>query len=169
MKKLNETYIKLLCLIMLVFFAGNYNMAFSAAATVTKAPAAKTQQVSPAAIMVKPSEVVKNPAKYLNKTITFNAEFIAFSSLGLDYKPAFRDSAKYIGVLIQRDDVCDNVIPLSEMKIFLTREIAEKNVDLEQGDKIKITGKVFSNALGDPWVDIQTFTVLTQKNKTNNK
>ncbi len=122
-------------------------------------PAVKETTVSPVA-------VVNNPDAYLNKTITFNAEFVAYSSLGLDYKPAFRDGSKYISILIKRDDVSNHTIPLSEMKIFVTREEAEKHVDLEQGDKIKITGTVFSTALGDPWVDVKTFTVLSQKNKT---
>ena len=109
--------------------------------------------------------MVNNPAKYLNKNITFNADFVAFTSLGLDYKPAFRDGTKYIGILIKRDDVKNHVIPLSEMKIFLSRDMAEKHVDLETGDKIKISGTVFSTALGDPWVDIKEFNVLTQKKK----
>ena len=36
---------------------------------------------------------------------------------------------------------------------------------LEAGDKIRITGKVFSNALGDPWVEAKTFTVTSKKAK----
>ena len=51
------------------------------------------------------------------------------------------------------------------MKIFVTREVAEKNVELEAGDKIRITGKVFSTALGDPWVEAKTFTVTSKKAK----
>lgn len=115
--------------------------------------------------LVSPVEVVKNPDRYLNKDITFEAEFVAFTALGLDYKPAFKDSTKNIGVLIRRCDVTDHVIPLSEMKIFLTREQAEKNMELEAGDKIKVTGRVFSTALGDPWVEVKTFTVTSKKAK----
>ncbi len=126
---------------------------------VNAAPAA------PPALNVAPIAVVDNPVKYLNKIITFDAEFVAFTSLGLDYKPAFREGTKYIGVLIKRDDVQNHVIPLSEMKIFMSREMAEKHLDLDAGDKIKITGKVFSDALGDPWVDITSLTVLTKKEK----
>lgn len=126
---------------------------------VNAAPAVQT------ALSVAPIAVVDNPVKYLNKTITFDAEFVSFTSLGLDYKPAFREGSKYIGVLIKRDDVQNHVIPLSEMKIFMTREMAEKNIDLDAGDKIKITGKVFSDALGDPWVDVTSLTVLTKKEK----
>ena len=117
------------------------------------------------ASFVSPVEVVNNPDRYLNKDITFNAEFVAFTALGLDYKPAFKDSTKNIGVLIRRNDVLDHVIPLSEMKIFVTREMAEKNVDIEAGDKVRITGKVFSTALGDPWVEAKTFTVTSKKAK----
>lgn len=113
--------------------------------------------------MVSPIDVVNNPNRYLNKDITFDAEFVAFTALGLDYKPAFKDSTKNIGVLIRRSDVTDHVIPLSEMKIFLTRELAEKNTEIEAGDKVKITGKVFSTALGDPWVEVKTFTVTSKK------
>lgn len=112
---------------------------------------------------VSPIEVVNCPSKYLNKNITFDAEFVSFSALGLDYKPAFRESTKYIGVLINRSDSVNHVIPLSEMKIFLARDMAEKNIELEAGDKIRISGTVFSTALGDPWVDVKSFTVLTKK------
>lgn len=165
MEKAYINYKKILCLILLsaaLYTGFTYNNEVNAA------PAASTVQAA-APINVSPVTVVNNPAKYLNKNITFTADFVAFTSLGLDYKLAFRDSSKYIGILIQRNDVTDHVIPLSEMKIFLSREVAEKHVDLEQGDKIKITGTVFSNALGDPWVDVKTFTVLTQKNQNKDK
>lgn len=125
----------------------------------------KEEVISSSYETVSPVDVVMNPDKYLNKNITFNAEFIAYTSLGLDYKPAFRDGTKYIGVLIKREDVKNHTIPLSEMKIFITREVAEKHVDLEQGDVVKISGKVFSNALGDPWVDVKTFEIVSQKPK----
>ena len=52
------------------------------------------------------------------------------------------------------------------MKIFITRETAEKNMDVDAGDKVKISGKVFSTALGDPWVDATTFTVLEKKSNS---
>lgn len=166
MKKSLKSFIKLSVFTVFTISALTYcNVEANTANTATapqKAPAATQNNLS---IVVLPSEVVKNPQKYLNKNITFTTDFISFTSLGLDYKPAFRDSSKYIGLLIKRDDVTDHIVPLSEMKVFIKRELAEKHVDLEQGDKIKITGKVFSTALGDPWVDVQSFTVLTQKNK----
>ena len=75
----------------------NASQAAQTAVKQTKPAAVKTEP----AITVAPSEVVKNPSKYLNKNITFSANFVSFTTLGLDYKPAFRDSSKYIGVLIQ--------------------------------------------------------------------
>lgn len=135
----------------------------------TTPPAKKTVQAAVSYISVSPLDVVEHVSKYLNKNITFTGEFVAYSSLGLDYKPAYRDAQKYIGVLIRRPDVTNHVIPLSEMKMFLKRDIAEKHVDLESGDKIKIEGKVFSDALGDPWIDITTFTVVSQKAKKESK
>lgn len=148
------------------------NSSFAAAPATVKQqavkPAQKTASTTVSALKVDPVAVVNNPAFYLNKSITFEAQFVAFSALGLDYKPALKSSNDYIGILIQRTDVKDHVIPLSEMKIFLKRDEAEKHVDLEQGDKIKITGTVFSTALGDPWVDIKTFSVLESKQKKQN-
>lgn len=138
-----------------VLFFSNINLDVQAA---VQAPTSSIVSVSPIA-------VVNSPSRYLNKEITFNAEFVSFTSLGLDYKPAFREGTKYIGVLIRRSDVNNHVIPLSEMKILVLRKDVENFVDLEQGDKIKITGKVFSNALGDPWVDVSKFEVLTKKEK----
>lgn len=139
-----------------------------AGSAVTKPSTAKTATVSNY-ISVSPLAVVENPEKYLNKNITFEAEFVSFSGLGLDYPPAKREAEKYISILIRRDNAKENVIPLSEMKIFITRELAEKNVDIETGDKIKIEGKVFSTALGDPWVDAKTLKIISTKKKENSK
>lgn len=111
---------------------------------------------------VNPLTVVISPEKYLNKHIKIRAEFDKFSTLGLDYKPAYRSSEKYITFLIKRDDVINNVVPLSEMKNFLARDIAEKYIDLKPGDDIEYTGLVFSNALGDVWISVDNFTVLKQ-------
>lgn len=167
MKKIINQYQKILAVItlILVFSIGNTSV-FSAPATATKATTQKAEVTEIiTGLSVDPVKVVNNPKLYLNKNITFETDFIGFSSLGLDYKPALREAEKYIGVLIQRTDVKDHVIPLSEMKLFLARKDAEKHLDLEQGDKIKITGTVFSTALGDPWVDIKSLTVVTKKNK----
>lgn len=120
---------------------------------------------SPTPISTKPLEVVAAPQKYLNKTVVMKATFDKFSTLGLDYKKALRPSTEYIGFLIQRDNVLDHNVPLSEMKLFVKRELAEKFIELDSGDKIEITGKVFSTALGDSWIDVNKIVIL-QKNKT---
>lgn len=159
-KKFNilKHFAVIFAVIVFSFSAAEYGNVYAANAPV-KTTVYASQKVSPV-------DVVNCPSKYLNKTITFDADFVTYSALGLDYKPALRESTKYIGVLIKRDDVKDHVIPLSEMKLFLSREVAEKNSELENGDKIRITGTVFSNALGDPWIDIKTFNVVQQKNKS---
>ena len=165
---MKKTLKLIITIISLLYFIGlniNYNQVKAAVSAPVKPAVSSTVQYT----LASPVDVVNCPDKYLNKNITFNAEFVAFTSLVLDYKPAMRDSAKYIGMLIKRDDVKDHVIPLSEMKIFLTREIAEKHIDLDAGDKVKISGTVFSTALGDPWVDVKVFDVLTKKEKTTEK
>ena len=113
-------------------------------------------------------DMVNYPSRYLNKTVTVKGKFDKFSTLGLDYKPALRSSEDYITFLIQRDDIKDHNIPLSEMKIFLKRDVAEKYIDLNAGDEVEFSGKVFSNALGDVWMDAETFKVISQKSKEEN-
>ena len=105
-----------------------------------------------------PLSVVNSPKIYLNRKITMNAKFDKFSTLGLDYKPAFKSSDEYISFLIKRDDTNFD-IPLSEMKLFLKRDMAEKFIDLKTNDKILIVGTVFSDALGDAWIDVESITV----------
>lgn len=114
-------------------------------------------------ITVNPLDVVANPYRYLRRNIKIKAKFDKFSTLGLDYSPAMRSSEKYISFLIQRPDTSNHDIPLSELKIFLKKEVAEKNIDLDAGDEIEFTGKIFSTALGDPWMDVDSFKVLTVK------
>lgn len=118
---------------------------------------------------VLPLAVVASPKTYLGKNIKFKAKFDKFATLGLDYKPAFRSSEKYISFMIQRDDVKDHDIPLSELKIFITRTEAEKHIDLNSGDEIEVCGRVFSTALGDAWMDAEKFTVLKTAPKTDKK
>lgn len=127
-------------------------------------PAGKTY------LTVNALDMVKNPSFYLNKNVKVKGKFDKFSTLGLDYKPAMKSSEDYITFLIQRPDVLDHNIPLSEFKIFLKRAEAEKHIDLDAGDVIEFSGKIFSNALGDVWMDVDNFKVLTVKNKqTENK
>lgn len=132
----------------------------------TSAPCANNGKVYE---YVLPLAVVASPQSYLGKNIKFKAKFDKFATLGLDYKPAFRSSEKYISFLIQRDDVKDHDIPLSELKIFLNRTEAEKHIDLNSGDEIEVAGRVFSTALGDAWMDVDKFTVLKTTPKTQNK
>ncbi len=120
-------------------------------------------------ISVNPLDVVARPNFYLNKNIKIKGKFDKFSTLGLDYAPAMKSSEKYISFLIQRPDVTDHNIPLSELKIFLDRTEAEKHIDLNSGDIIEFTGKVFSNALGDPWMEVDKFTVISTKPKSEDK
>jgi hypothetical protein len=108
-------------------------------------------------------DIVTNPTKYLNKKVKIRAKFDKFSTLGLDYKPAYRSSEKYISFLIKRDDVINHTVPLSEMKNFLERDTAEKYIDLKPGDEIEYYGVVFSDALGDAWISVDKFTVLNQQ------
>ena len=108
-------------------------------------------------------DMVAMPHRFLNKCVTVKGKFDKFSTLGLDYAPAMRKSEDYISFLIQRDDIKDHNIPLSEMKIFMKRTVAEKYIDLNAGDEVEFSGKVFSNALGDVWMDAEKFTVLNKK------
>ena len=129
-------------------------------------------QIQKAAItyqLVNPLSMVQNPQFYLNKNVKIKAKFDKFSTLGLEYKPAMRSSEEYISFLIQRPDVIDHNIPLSELKIFLKRSEAEKYIDLDSGDEIEFSGKVFSTALGDVWMDVNQFTVITEKAKVEKK
>ena len=118
---------------------------------------------------VSATEVVANPSKYLYKNIKIRAKFDKFSTLGLDYPAAMRSSEKYISFLIQRPDVFDHNIPLSELKIFMDRENAEKHIDLNAGDEIELSGTVFSIALGDAWMNVDNFTVLKSAPKSSAK
>lgn len=110
-------------------------------------------------------DIVNNPTLYLNKKVKFKADFDKFSTLGLDYKPAFKDSQKYISFLIKRPDIKDHTVPMSEMKIFITREEAEKFIELDSGDIIEIYGTVFSNALTDAWVNVEKLVIIEKINK----
>jgi len=109
-------------------------------------------------------DVVASPFKFLHRNIRIKAKFDKFSTLGLDYPPALRASDKYISILIQRPDVPDHNIPLSEMKIFLKKDLAEKNISLDAGDEIEFTGRVFSTALGDAWMDVDSLKIINKKN-----
>lgn len=134
-----------------------------------KAPVAVQKPVTKAPdssyVLTNPLDIVANPTKYLNKRIKIRAKFDKFSSLGLDYKPAYKNSEKYITFLIKRENVANYTVPLSEMKNFLSRDVAEKYIDLKPGDDIEYTGTVFSDALSDAWINVETFKVLNESFK----
>jgi hypothetical protein len=114
--------------------------------------------------VAKPLEIIEKPGNFLNKNVKFQAKFDKFSTLGLDYKPAMRSSKDYISFLIRRPDISSEyTIPLSELKLIIKRIEAEKLIDLESGDEIEVTGKVFSTALSDPWMDVDKIKSLTVK------
>lgn len=165
---------KIKSLILIITLVLGINVYASAPGTYTVANVTATQSQS-ATITAKtytvadPVDIVARPNFYLNKNVKIKAKFDKFSTLGLDYKPAMRSSEKYISFLIQRPDVTDHNIPLSELKIFLDRTEAEKHIDLNSGDIVEFTGKVFSNALGDAWMDVDKFTVISTKPKTESK
>lgn len=159
MKKIFNTLVALILLVS----AGN--MSFAAAPQhqyKPKSPVIVLNEKVEYITLQTPTSIVLTPYNYLNKYVQFPARFNKYSTLGLDYKPAMRESQAYIGMLIERDDVADPsvVIPLSEMKLFLKRSYAEKFTDINARDRIFIKGKVFSTALGDPWVDVIELKVL---------
>ena len=124
----------------------------------SSAPAA-----SPAETGTTDGELFRLNTARLESNIKVTGKFDKFSTLGLDYEPAMRSSDKYIAFLIQRPDVSDHNLPLSEMKCFLPREEAEKYIELNSGDRVEFYGTVFSNALGDIWVDVKKFNSLEPK------
>ena len=109
--------------------------------------------------------IVAEPNKFLGKKVKMQTTFDKFSALGLDYKKALRPSTDYIGILLQRDNIVDHNIPLSEMKLFMKKSMAEKHIDLDSGDKVEIIATVFSTALNDPWLDIENLTVIQKAKK----
>lgn len=150
---LNIKYIKSAILTIICAFALTASNACLDEVTAQPVTSPVKSAVTATQATIKPLDIVNNPTEYLNQTVRMNATFDKFATLGLDYKPAMRSSEEYISFLIMRDDT-QHEIPLSEMKLFLKREIAEKHIDLKTNDKVFITGKVFSDALGDPWIDV---------------
>ena len=159
MKKVNIVVFALL-----VFLSAGLTVEKVNSQTTTVAPVYPGLGAVPQYVSVGALDVVNNPQRYLNRNVKIIGKFDKFSTLGLDYPPANRPSEKYISFLIQRPDVINHNIPLSEFKIFLKKEVAEKNIDLDAGDEIEFSGKIFSIALGDPWMDVDNFRVLTKKN-----
>ncbi len=107
-------------------------------------------------LSVSTDQLVNKPQDFVGKNVKFNAKFSNFSSLALDYKPAFRSSKTYLSFLVFRSSA---QIPLSELKLAMVIP-KEKDSDtkllteLKEGDQLEIVGKVFSAALDDPWLDV---------------
>lgn len=151
----------LITLAVIIFSVTGFSFAENAVSEETTKPAITEKKPEvfnySAYTKVNPLDVVSRPAFYLKKNINVTGKFDKFSTLGLDYEPAMKSSDKFITFLIQRPDVADHNLPLSEMKCFLPREDAEKFIDLNSGDTVEFWGTVFSNALGDVWVDVKKF------------
>ncbi len=157
---------KKLCTFLLSAVVG-LNLFIPSIAKTAEAPVKEQAKASAVSYcQVAPLQLVQQPQSYMYQNIKIVGTFDKFSTLGLDYKPAFRDSKKYISFLLRRSDVPnDYVIPLSELKLLIKRDKVEKMKDLESGDKVELTGNVFSTALNDPWVDVKTFKILSSKKK----
>lgn len=160
-----KNLIKIIALIVMLFNFNNIMCFAQTAVQDADVPLETSETVSYTKLKT-PVLLVDNPVLYMNKNVQFNAKFNKFSSLGLDYKPALRESKTYIGILINRDDT-EYTIPLSELKMFIKRKEAEKLTDIETGDEIQVKGTVFSSALGDPWLDVTEIKILTVKENKN--
>ncbi|MFI3300782.1 MAG: hypothetical protein R3Y28_05110 [Candidatus Gastranaerophilales bacterium] len=159
-------------LLVILFSIGLASTAVTIPATQNTQTDAEVIEQSIQYLSVNPIDVVNKPNFYLNKNIKIVAKFDKFVTLGLDYEPAYKSSENYISFLIQRPDITDHNIPLSEMKIFIKRKEAEKFIELNSGDEIEIQGKVFSSALKDAWVEVDTLKILKtveNKSKTTTK
>lgn len=101
-------------------------------------------------------DLVKSPSDYLGKNVKFGAKFYAFSNLALDYKPALKSSKTHLSFVVLSSK---SHVPLSELKLAM---MIPKDKDpetqllasLKDGDQIECIGKVFSAAIGDPWVEV---------------
>ncbi len=123
-----------------------------------EAPAPQASQID--YIKTTSIDLLKSPENYLNKSVEFEGTFNSFSSLGLNYKKAFKDPKDFISILILRPDVKHHKIPLAELKLMYPRKKSDAILKLESGDEIKIKGKVFSTALKDPWIQIDEVEIL---------
>ncbi len=106
-------------------------------------------------------DLVQQPKLYKNKKVKIVGDFFSFSSLPLDYPQAFRDSKKYIGIVLSRPD--QKQIPLVELKLAAKLELfkdEEKPIVIEHGDQVKINAKVFEVALGEPWLEISSIEII---------
>jgi hypothetical protein len=115
---------------------------------------------------LKIKDIVANPKAYKGKKVKFLGDFYSFSSLPLDYPPAMREAKNYIGIVLARPD--HKQIPLVELKLAVKLDIfknAEERLSLEQGDTLRLSGRVFEVALGEPWLDITSIEVVKKVTK----
>jgi lysyl-tRNA synthetase class II len=80
-----------------------------------------------------------------------------------------RERKKYISLTLLRPKT---QIPLGELKLAIKINDAQRHEYLSkiaEGDTVKIKGKVFSAALGEPWVDINQIQVTKGPNSKKNE
>ncbi|MCE2930442.1 MAG: hypothetical protein LW809_03515 [Vampirovibrionales bacterium] len=136
-----------------------FSVALSGAVTPVNTPAIKPLAISS-------TQLVKEPATYLKKSVEFTGTLAGFSGLGLDYPTVKRDVKDYVTLLVYRADVPSAYeIPLSELKIFVNRKLLKDFKRIGQGDTVKVTGTVISTALGDAWLEATKITVLNSVQK----
>jgi len=111
-------------------------------------------------------DLVANPKAYKGKRVKLLGDFYSFSSLPLDYPPAMRDAKSYIGIVLARPD--QKQVPLVELKLAVKLDMfknMEEELNLAQGDTLKINARVFEVALGEPWLDVSSIEVVSKAAK----
>ncbi|CAN5256324.1 hypothetical protein BH11CYA1_BH11CYA1_01540 [soil metagenome] len=128
-----------------------------------KAPEKKAEKPVPEVVIenvitVPAETLTEHAGEYLNKNVRFVANFQAYSSLALDYKPAMRPAKTYLSFLVFRNN---SKVPLSELKLAMPipkeddkSPQAKLLSELKEGDQLEVTGKVFATPLDEPWVDV---------------
>ncbi len=109
-------------------------------------------------------ELVAAPDNWLNKEICIDGIFSSFSALALDYPPAMRERRKYVSLTLFRPNT---QIPLGELKLAMTLDTAQHHealTKIAENDLVKIKGKVFSSALGEPWMDVNQIQITKAAN-----
>jgi hypothetical protein len=139
-------------------------------AMVSSAKTSAKQAAKPAApvkvITLTPRELLASPAVYKQKTVQMQGVVAGFSALGLDYPPVKFDAKDYVTLLLYRGDVPEGFqIPLSELKLFVKRDVLKDVKRLGQGDSVSIQGTVVSDALGDAWVNVSRLIVVKSVQK----
>jgi hypothetical protein len=168
-----------LVLLLSLCFLFSSNLVFAANKKPAKIVPSKAAQVAPRAdkpvVTIKNQvegcktdegleQIVARPENLIGKEICFSGVFSAFSALALDYPPALRERKKYISLTLFRPKT---KIPLGELKLAMKIEDAQKHELLPkvtEGDTVRIKGKVFSAALGEPWVDVQQIQITKNPN-----